>query len=339
MPDPKKVSWTQLLVGITAAVAMAILGVLIFLLTGTGSIFSSWAHLFTYMDDSAAMNTSTPVRLNGISVGQIEKIDFSGLKEKGKIVVIEMKVRKDMIDQIPQDSIAGVDAANLLGDKFINITKGQSPVPVKDGGTLKSREVQDIPELMARAGDVLGSFQVSVKRFDALLAGIEAGQGNVGKFIKDEALYNELTSAAAQLNKIVANVNRGKGTLGRLLNDEQLYEDLRAPIKRFDAILDDLQRGQGAAGKFLKDPALYDEMRQTIADIRRLVDVDFRRLMDDLNAGKGTAGKLLKDEELYKRMIQLVNNLNGSLDKLNAGQGTLGQLLVNPQLYEALNGA
>ena len=65
-----------------------------------------------------------------------------------------------MLAQIPEDSVAGVDAANLLGDKYINITKGKSPIAIKDGGTLKSLEWQDIPELMSRAGDMLGSFQV-----------------------------------------------------------------------------------------------------------------------------------------------------------------------------------
>src|SRR6266536_3259734 len=129
MPDPKKVSWAQLRIGIMAAVAMAILGVLIFLLTGTGGIFTSYATLYTYLDDSAAMATNTTVRLNGIGIGKIEKIGFSGLKEKGKIVVIRMSVRRDMLVQIPDDSVAGVDAANLLGDKFINIIKGKSPTP------------------------------------------------------------------------------------------------------------------------------------------------------------------------------------------------------------------
>src|SRR6266550_2558488 len=177
MPDPKKVSWAQLRIGIMAAVAMVILGVLIFLLTGTGGIFTSYATLYTYMDDSAAMTTSTPVRLNGITVGKIEKIEFSGLNEKGKIVRIKMDVKRDYLSQIPQDSIAGVDAANLLGDKYINITKGKSSAPIRDGGTLNSLEAQDIPELMSRAGDVLGAFQVSVSRFNALLGDIEAGKG------------------------------------------------------------------------------------------------------------------------------------------------------------------
>ena len=339
MPEAKKVSWAQLRIGIMASVAMAILGVLIFLLTGSGDIFTTYATLYTYMEDSAAMATSTPVRLNGITIGKIDKIEFSGLKEKGKIIVIKMSVRRNMLVQIPDDSVAGIDAANLLGDKFINITKGKSAIAIKDGGTLQSQAGQDIPELMSKAGDILGSFQAMVKRFDLLLGDIEAGRGNIGKFVKDEQLYNQLTAASAEMNKLVATVNSGKGTLGRLLKDEQLLDEIRSPIKRLDVLLSDLQQGQGTLGKILKDPALFDETRQTIADIRRIVNVDFRKLIDDLNAGKGTAGKILKDEELYKRINQVVANLNGSIDRLNAGQGSLGQLLVNPQLYESLNGA
>src|SRR5712671_4221596 len=272
MADAKKVSWAQLRIGVMAAVAMAILGVLIFLLTGSGDIFTTYASLYTYMDDAAAMPTGTAVRLNGILVGKVDKIAFSGLKEKGKIVVIKMAVKKNMLGQIPDDSVVGVDAANLLGEKFLNITKGKSATAVKDGGQLKSLEAQDIPQLMSRAGDLFGSFQVSVNRLDALLAGIENGEGTVGLLLKDKALYNELTAAAKEMNKIVATVNSGKGTLGRLLNDEEFYQDIRAPIKRIDAMLNDLQQGQGTMGKLLKDPALFDETRQTIADLRRLVE-------------------------------------------------------------------
>jgi phospholipid/cholesterol/gamma-HCH transport system substrate-binding protein len=338
MPDSRKVSWAQLKVGVVAAVAMVILGILIFLLTGSGGLFSSNASLYTYMDDSASMAPSTPVRLNGITIGKIDTIEFSGSKEKGKIVRVTMKVKSSMLEQIPNDSVAGVDAANLLGDKYINITKGKSPVAVKDKATLNSVAVADIPEMMKRAGDLLGSFQVIVNRLDALLGEIDNGTGTIGKFVKDPELYNQLTDAAKEVHHLATSLTSGKGTLGRLMNDEELYNDIRSPIKRVDAMLADMQQGQGTAGKLLKDPALYNETQKTIADLHRLIDVDLRKVMDDLNAGKGTAGKLLKDEELYRRMNQLVNNLGSTVDKINSGQGTLGQLLVNPQLYEGLNG-
>ena len=338
MPSAKKVSWAQLRIGIMASFSMAILGALIFLLTGSGDLFTSNATLYTLMDDSYAMLPSTTVRLNGIAIGKIDAIELTGSNEKGKIVRIRMKVKEKMLRQIPDNSIAGVDAANLLGEKFLNITKGTSPVPVKDGAYLKAAAGGDIPELVKHAGDLLGTLEAIINRFDALLADIEGGKGNVGKFIKDEALYNSVLASLNELNKIVNTVSSGKGTIGHFLNDEEFYQEVRSPIKRLDAMLNDLQQGQGTAGKLLKDPALYDDFRQTIADMRRLINVDFQKIVDDLNSGKGTAGKLLKDDELYRRMNQLVANLETTLDKVNSGQGTLGQLLVNGQLYESLNG-
>jgi phospholipid/cholesterol/gamma-HCH transport system substrate-binding protein len=338
MPAAKRVAWAQLRIGIMASVSMVILGALIFLLTGSGDLFTSNATLYTYMDSSSAMNPSTTVRLNGISIGKIDTIELTGSNERGKIVIIRMKIKRKMLGQIPEDSITGVDAANLLGDKFLNIAKGKSSVPIKDGGTLRSTGGGDITELVKQAGDMLGTLQTIINRFDALLGDIEGGKGNVGKFIKDEELYNSVLASTKELNKIVNTISSGKGAIGHFLNDENFFQEIRSPIMRLDAMLNDLQQGQGTLGKALKDPSLFNESRDAVADLRRLINVDFKKIVDDLNAGKGTAGKILKDEELYRRANQLVANLETSLDKVNSGQGTLGQLLVNPQLYESLNG-
>ncbi|MEO7651330.1 MAG: MlaD family protein [Bryobacteraceae bacterium] len=336
MPSAQKVSWAQLRIGIMAAVAILIMAALVFLLTGSGDIFTKNVYIYTYLDDSAAMAAGSNVRLNGLLVGSIEDISFSGLKQPGKIVVIRMKIKKALLPQIPEDSEAGITAANLLGDKFINITKGKSLRPIQEGGTLKSLDVDDIPELMKRSGDILGQFQITLKRLDVIFADVEAGRGNLGKLLRDEELYRTVNGTVLELKKLVTEVStsvsaKGKGTIARLLHEDGLYQEIRKPVARLDDVLAALQQGQGTAGKLLKDPALYDDARLTIADLRRVVQ--------DLNDGKGTAGKLLKDEELYKRLNQIVARLDDTVQKVNAGQGTLGQLLVNPQLYESLNGS
>ena len=69
-----------------AIVAVVILAVLIFLLTGSGSLFESTATLKTFMQDSAAMSEASPVRLNGILIGEISRIVFTGSNEPGKVV-------------------------------------------------------------------------------------------------------------------------------------------------------------------------------------------------------------------------------------------------------------
>ena len=330
MPDHTKVRWSQLRVGVIAITAFAILFVMVFLLTGTkGGIFKHNALLRTYMDDASGLGDGTAVRLNGITVGYLDGLELTGSRDPKRAVVFDMKVQPEYLAQIPVDSVVGIGAANLLGDKFLNITKGQSSEHVKEGAELKPLESQDIPELLKQMATLLTTFQTSVNRVDALLAGVEAGQGNLGKLLKDEGLYNTINAITTEGQKLLTDIRTGNGTLSKLIYDDKLYQEARAPLQRVDAILADVQAGQGSVGKALKDPALFDEAKQTIAELNKL--------MADVNAGKGSAGKFLKDDELYRQAVVLVNRLDGTLQKISAGQGTVGQLLVNPQLYDTLN--
>jgi len=331
MADPKKVRWSQLKVGIVGLSAFVILAVLIYLLTTAKGFFQTTANLVTFMDDASGMAEGTPVRLNGFTVGSLDKIELVTPSEPKRSVEFVMKVQEKFLRQIPVDSLAGISAANLLGDKFINITKGRAAQTVKEGAELKSLQSQDIPELMAQSANLLQTFQTIVNRLDSLLAGVEAGKGNIGKLLKDEELYDRLNAIASEGQNLLADVRKGQGTISKLIYDDSLYQEMRAPIKRVDALLADLQAGRGSAGKLLKDPALYDEAKASLGEIRAL--------LGDLNAGKGTAGKLLKDDALHQRLEDLIAKFNGTIDKINSGQGTLGQLVVNPALYDSLNGA
>jgi phospholipid/cholesterol/gamma-HCH transport system substrate-binding protein len=332
MADPKKVHWSQLKVGLLGLAACLIAAMLIFLLTSSRGIFQRKATLRTYMDDASGIAESTPVRLNGITIGALDKVRLTNSTNPKRTVEFDMEVQEKYLSQIPIDSMAGVGAANLLGDKFINITKGADIAhTVKDGDELQSIQTQDIPELMDQSAKLLKSFQTIFGRIDNLLAGVEQGKGNIGKLLKDEELYNRLNGITNEAQGLLKDVRGGRGTLSKLLYSDELYQELRAPLKRIDTMLADLQSGQGTAGKLLKDPALFDEFQATMKEVKSLVA--------DLNAGKGTAGKLLKDETIHKRLDELVAKLNSTVDKINSGQGTVGQLLVNPQMYEALTGA
>jgi len=331
MPERSKIRWSQLKVGVVAFAAMVILAVLIFLLTGSKNIFERDETVRTYMADGAGMTESTPVRLNGILVGAIQGIKLSGSKDPKRAVEFELTIQSKYMRDIPDDSTAAVTAANLLGGKFIDITRGQSATPIKPGGELRSLQTQDIPELMAQSANLIQTLQDISKRADSMLADIDGGKGNLGKLLRDDELYKRLNGIAAEGQQLLADVRNGKGTLSKLIYDDSLYQEVRAPIKRIDAMLDDLQQGRGTAGKLLKDPQVYDEAQEILAEMRRLTK--------DLNEGKGTAGKLLKDEQLYKQFTELTAKLDSTIDRINSGQGTVGQFLVNPQMYEAMNGA
>src|SRR5215471_10783172 len=230
MPSPQKVSWSKLRVGITALVALAIIGTMIFLLTTSGNIFKHKITLRMYMDDASGTAESAPVRLNGIPVGNVKKILLSGEKDPKRAVEFILEVKGEFQQDIPDDSVAMISAINLLGDKFVNITRGRSTRPVKDDAEIRAAQTQDIPELLAESANMLDTFQTILKRVDALVGGIEAGQGNVGKFIKDEELYNRLNGIAAEGQQLLGDIRHGKGTLSRIIYDDSLYEEVRSPL-------------------------------------------------------------------------------------------------------------
>lgn len=330
MPDRGKVRWSQLRVGVVAITAFIILFVMVFLLTSVkGGLFRHDILLRTYMDDASGVSDGTAVRLNGIQVGYLDTLRLTGSRDPNRAVEFDMMIQPPFISQIPVDSVVGIGAANLLGDKFLDITKGQGAEHVRAGAELKSLQSQDIPELMKQMATLLNTFQTSVNRVDNLLAGVEAGKGNLGKLLKDEDLYNTINAITQEGRKLLTDIRTGNGTLSKLIYDPTLYQQVQEPLKRIDAILAGIQSGQGTAGKLLSDPALFDEAKQTVADLDKL--------LTGINNGQGTVGKAMTDQELYTQAVALVNRLGGTLDKISAGQGTVGQLLVNPQLYDTLN--
>jgi len=331
MASAKRVHWAELRTGILAVVAMIIAGALIFLLTGQSNLFGGNFHLRTYMEDAAGMVANDPVRVNGILVGYIGSIRLSGSRDPKRTVEIEMVIQNKYLDQIPEDSKSAIDAANLLGSKFVNITKGTHPKHVEPGGEIQSLQTQDVPQILAQSSSLLSQFQTILGRVDGLLAIVESGQGNIGKLIKDDTLYDRLNATAAEVEQLVKDVKNSNGTISHLLYDDQLYTDIRKPIQRIDDMLAQVQQGKGTLGKAIYDPQIYDEARAAITDAKTM--------LNNLNAGKGTAGKLLTDDQVYAQLTQISQKVNTAIDKINSGQGTIGQLMINPQLYDSMNGA
>jgi phospholipid/cholesterol/gamma-HCH transport system substrate-binding protein len=331
MPKAHKVGWAQLRVGIMALAAMIILGMLIFFLTGNTKLFSKNEVIYTYMDDSAALAKGAPVRLNGILVGKVQSLNLSGETAPQRIIRINLEVERKMLPLIPVDSVASISAENVLGTKYINIKKGQSPVSVKPGAEIKSLDTREFDEVVQQGYSLLASLQGIVKRVDTIVGLVEVGQGSIGKLLVDETLYNKVLAVVSEGQKITTAMTTDKGTLGKLIYDDTLYTDVRGSLARVDGMLADLQQGKGSAGKLLKDDALYNDTRQSVLELKKLIE--------DLNAGKGTAGKLLKSDELADQLKASITKVDLLLDKINSGQGTIGQLMANPQLYDSMNGA
>jgi len=327
VPSQKQLKWSQLKVGLTVLIASITLGVLIFLMTGTGGIFTRKIELKSYFDNAGGLRVGAPVRLNGVDIGNVTRIRVVPDKDRQRTPVeVTMKVSTRYHFNLRKDSITLLSTAGVLGETYIDIDSALArDREAVSGDVLPSREVPDFQDVVRASQSTLQNLDALLKRADRIVAFVESGQGSVGKLIYDPTLYNRLASTVTEFQKLVNEVTEGKGTLGQLVSNDELYRKANATVDKLNTVIDDLNAGKGSAGKFLKDPTLYDTANATITNVKKLTD--------DVNAGKGALGKLTKDEEFAAKLQNTMNKLSDLTDRLEAGEGTAGKLLKDPTLY------
>ncbi len=66
-----------------------------------------------------------------------------------------------------------------------------------------------------------------VDRVNQTVAQVNAGQGTVGKLLKEDTLYRETTASMTHLREILQKINQGQGSIGKIVNDRELYDNAK----------------------------------------------------------------------------------------------------------------
>jgi phospholipid/cholesterol/gamma-HCH transport system substrate-binding protein len=331
LPSQKQLKWSQLRVGLTVIFASLTLGLLLFLMSGTGGLFTRRITIKSYFDNSSGLREGAPVRLSGVDIGNVKKILVVPDKDKQQTPVeIIMKVSTRYKFNLRRDSKTSLDTAGVLGETYLDIDSSQAVGPeAQDGDTLDTRIHPDFNEVVRSSQSTLENMDALLKRADRILAFAESGKGSLGKLIYDPTLYDRFSATVAEFQGIVSEIAQGKGSLGALINRNDAYDKFTATLDKMNSVIDDIQQGKGTAGKFLKDPTLYNNANDTIANVKKMTE--------DINAGKGTLGKLTKDEDLARKLDNTISKLSELTTELQAGQGTAGKLFKDEALYNNAN--
>jgi phospholipid/cholesterol/gamma-HCH transport system substrate-binding protein len=311
-------------------ISLAILAMGIFFISGQVGFFSRRYTLKAYISEAGGLREGAQVRLAGVAVGNLERIRISPYTERTRAVELVMAVARTYQNEIRADSIASIETVGLLGESYVNLTRGspgQEVIP--DGGVLKSSEEADIKRVVQNANDVIINLGKLSAKLNDITGQIQSGKGTVGKLVYDQTLYNRLNKTTDTLDRMVTRADQGGGTLGKFMADETLYNTAVTTVDRLNKLVDDMQHGQGSFAKFVSDPSVYNNVNRLVTQANTLVD--------GINQGQGTLGKLAKDPQLYDRMNQTFDHFDKVSSRMAEGQGTLGKFSTDPTLYNNLS--
>lgn len=330
MAQRKQLTWSELRVGIFVLIGLVIVAVAILWVTGVG-FFGPKYQLRTFVSEAEDVQVGAPVTLDGVNVGNVQSIRLTPHpQDRAHAVTMVLQISKTYQPDIRADSRASLITAGLLGDRYMNITRGLSGPPIPDNGVVPAEEVPDIKQVVQRGADVMQKLSLLSDDLRTVVEDVQNGNGTVGKLIKDPSLYNHLNDTAAKFDALATSIQQGQGTIGKLASSDDLYNKVDSAVGHLDDATAALSSQKGTLGKLIYDPTAYN-------NINGMAEKG-NALLGDIRSGKGTIGKLATDDQLYTNLRDATANIRDVTGKLNNGQGTMGKFFTDPQLYDNLTG-
>jgi phospholipid/cholesterol/gamma-HCH transport system substrate-binding protein len=317
-------TWTELRVGVVVILSLIVLAVtVLYIGSGGGVLFGRKYELKALMSDVNGLKPGAPVRVGGVEVGTVKEVDFAGAGARG-MVEVTMSIDRRVQDRVTTESRATLGALGLLGEKAVDITGATRGAPIQDGGYLTADAEDPFKSLLSDASE-------STTHLRRILSRMDAGEGTLGKALRDEELYQRMVDVSARLQVVTAKLESEAGPLGRLLNDREMSGQIASSARGLEAVIARVEAGQGPLGVLSKDEQMVAELKA--------VSHSLGEVASRLQKGQGTAGKLLQDEALYQKLDSAAARLDALAARLEKGEGTAGRLVNDPALYDNLNGA
>ena len=285
---------------------LAIIGfVFLFQFMKGKSLFTTDNVFYAKFDNVEGLAASNPVSINGLKVGQVDKI-FPVTEKDGRIHFVVKVIIDDNFEFSKKSTLEIFEPGLMSGKEMRNNLEYGQPM-AKDGDTLAGTfKLSMMNSISSQVGPVKDQLQVVLKRVDSLT-------NNANKIFDDQNRA-EIRALLTNLNRTVASFEGTSRQTNALLanNDPRVQKVLdNANLATLSA--------KSAIDKYGKvaDDVDVKKLNNTIDKLSITAD-KLNGIISGIQNGEGSLGKLTKDEELYRNLNNTAENLNKLVEDLKA---------------------
>lgn len=281
----KKIFRKEVIIGLSAVVALVILFVGIDFLKGV-NVFKASNYYYVTYTDVQGLAVSAPVTINGYKVGQVREISYQ--YDNPGHVKVEIALDREL--KIPKGTRA-VLSSDLLGTASIALELADSKDFYDVGAELQGFVPKGMMDNVAN--NLMPSVQAIFPKVDTLLTGINAlvADPAIASSVKRlDAITSNLEVATRQLNAIMAtlppithdvksitgNVSVASANLTKLtgkmnsLPIDSLMNELQKTAANLHELTRQLNNPNSTLGLLMNDPALYNNINKTVRSLDSL---------------------------------------------------------------------
>ncbi len=274
-------------------------------------------NIYIHFSNVAGLDVGDTVRVAGVMVGKVERIDLE--ENHGKVqIVVDHKV------PLYEDATAQIKTYGLLGDRYVAIDPGHSRLPrVSPGDTIHTAvSPEDFDVLLGKLSEVATDIKIVTETFQKVLGGAEgeAALRDILQNSKDlsQQLVQVVKENQEQFHQLTTNL------AGLTQEMQEMVSENRQAIQKTMATLPDTAeniRGiTDEANRLLQ--AYHGDLGETLINLRKasvrlegaLKNIEEVSLK--INEGEGTIGKLLMDEGLYEEAINTIREARNLVEDM-----------------------
>ena len=262
------------------------------------SFFTTDNIYYAKFDNVDGLEQSNPVSINGLKVGQVDKIIPKTSKD-GKLHFV-VKLLIDKAYSFSKNSTAEIFEPGLMSGKEMRVNLIYDNAPLaKDGDTLKGAfQISLMSNLSSQVGPVKDQLQ-------SVLAKVDSAVASTNKIL-DEQNRREIKALLASLNQTVASFKATSDNTNKLISSNQ--KGIENVVSNAN---ETMKSAKIAVDKYGNVAESIDtkQLNQTVAKLSE-VSNKLNQVVSGIQNGEGSLGKLTKDEELYKNLNETSANLN-----------------------------
>jgi phospholipid/cholesterol/gamma-HCH transport system substrate-binding protein len=333
---------TEAKVGLVVLLSIGFLTYMTFTVGGYRFGKEEGYQIYAVFDSVAGVDLKTPVKIAGVSVGVVERIDLSDTKAR-----LTLRIRPEV--KIRKGAQTLIRSAGLLGEKYIEIInpegeqtgtlsdspeQSESPPASQPSSWLAPKGFKDVAKWFEMFGPQLAYAQEAEAQGPAP----QDPFVKEGEVIQQKGKSADMDQLINQLNAISDDLKAASHTLKEALGTKEGEHSLKEIIQNIQDLTNNLNTVvKENRGNLTKTVANLEEFSRFLKDSGPRLLESLNQITEKVEKGEGTLGKLVQDEELYNRLNGTLADVKQVTEKIRKGEGTVGKLIFQEEAYNNLN--